>query len=132
MFLKKLSDKEAIAFLSIAERLVLTDGVIDQFEASIIEGFKLEMNVTNKPEKLLWAEAIKILEKASNTIKRSVVVELLSACFVNDDFDQKQVELVSEVQASFGIPNEFIDEASAWVRNIMQLTEKGFNLIEGL
>lgn len=132
MFLKKLSDKEAVAFLSLAEKLVLTDEEIDQFEASIMEGFKSEMNVTSEPEKLPWAEAIEVFNTSSNTIKRAVVVELLSACFVNNDFDQKQVELVSEVQASFGIPKEFIDEASAWVRNIMELTEKGFNLVEGM
>lgn len=132
MFLKKLSDKEAIAFLSLAENIVLTDGEIDQFEDSIMEGFKFEMNVTTEPEKLPWAEAVGIFETASNTIKRSVVVELLSACFANNDFDKKQVGLVSEVQASFGIPKEFIEEASSWVRDIMELTEKGFNLVEGM
>jgi hypothetical protein len=133
MFLSKLNDNEKKAFMSLARKLVLTDNQIDEFEQNVIDGFMTEMVLSKSHTDFpAWDNALLTLANSANSIKRAVIVELLSVCYANNDFDVEQVKLLDEIRVALGIPTNFTAKAKAWVQKILDVTSQGFNLVEGI
>jgi hypothetical protein len=134
MFLKKLTDEEKRAFMVLASNIVLTDDQIDLFEQKVIDGFLEEMGLSTKDfdKDASNKGAVEIFRNSTNATKRAVLIELLSVCFSNDDFDEGQVKHIEEIRAGLGVSQDFVEKASVWVREILELTKAGHLLVEEL
>ena len=134
MFLKKLTDEEKRAFMVLASNIVLTDDQIDLFEQKVIDGFLEEMGLSTKDfDKDASNEvAVGVFRNSSDPTKRAILVELLSVCFSNDDFDEGQAKQLEEIRVGIEVPTEFVEKAKSWVREILDLTKAGHLLVEEL
>lgn len=130
MYLEVLNDKEKIAFISLAKELALSNGIIDSFEAEMINKFLNEMSLVQPISYIEVKDAMDVIKLSKNSTKRRVFIELLSICVCNNDFDTIQKGLIQSIKNDLGLPDEFYEDALTWVNEIKTVIERGIKLVE--
>ena len=97
-----------------------------------MDGFVEEMGIRGDSNLPSREDAVSTLKAATNTVKRSVLAELLSACLVNEDYDRKQVAFVEDISKSLGVPHEYLEKTENWVKRMLHLAKEGQELVAGL
>ncbi|MDR3259731.1 MAG: hypothetical protein LBT51_09020 [Fusobacteriaceae bacterium] len=70
MFLNNLLDDEKKAFLFLANKIILADGVIEDSEIAVLNALTEEMGIPNVKNELSEEECYKILSVSSNKRKK--------------------------------------------------------------
>jgi hypothetical protein len=131
MFLRNLSENEKKAFLTLADRVLKVDNVIAEEELELLRGFAQEMELSDIKCNLPEDEAYNIFGEVENKVKRAVYTELLSLAFVDNTFDEKEMNCLKNIQEKLGLPDDFVKRVQDWLDSYMEKTKEGFRLIEG-
>jgi hypothetical protein len=131
MFLKNLEENEKKAFLFFANKVLRADNIIAEEELAMLGAFAQEMGLIETENNLSEDEAYTILDRTENKTKRAVYTELLSLAFIDNTFEEKEIDCLKNIQEKLGLPDDFIKRANEWLSSYMEKTKEGFNLIEG-
>ncbi|MDD2601017.1 MAG: hypothetical protein PHO37_17630 [Kiritimatiellae bacterium] len=134
MFLYQLGLTEKMAFVQLAKMMVtVDDGKIDDRECNLINVMANEMQVS--VDSILSIE-FNLEQLAgqfkSEPSKRICLMELLSLALVNSEFHEKQKLLLDGLTNIFGISTRELANIDTWVREIMECTNRGLALINGI
>ena len=131
MYLKLLNFEQKTAFISLAKHFFMTDDIFDEFEEKILDRFIDEMNLKEADLALNmgFEESVKSFYDSSPETKRTVMLELLCACFCNNEIDEEQKNLLDQISNKLGMDDEFMDEATRWAKYSTAMVRAGLKLI---
>ena len=131
MFLKNLTltDEEKYSFMVIVHKIIASDGVEDSTEKDLLESFVSELGIHMDNEIKNIQNPVALLAKSSNVKKRSMYIELLSLAFIDGNYDSKEENELMMIQQSFGLPDDFVNDAKIWLAKYMDCVEGGFQLV---
>lgn len=131
MFLKNLTltDEEKYSFMVIVHKIIAADGVEDSTEKDLLESFVSELGIHMDNEIKNIQNPVALLAKSSNVKKRSMYIELLSLAFIDGNYDSKEENELMMIQQSFGLPDDFVNDAKIWLAKYMDCVEGGFQLV---
>ena len=134
MFLYQLNLMEKMAFVQLAKEMVtIDDGKIDDQEYELISIMANEMQVAVDSVLSIEFNLKQLSEEfKSPQSKRICIVELLSLALINSEFHEKQKLLLKSLTNLFRIDNDEVNKIETWVKEIMECTKLGMELINGL
>lgn len=131
MFLNKLTSTEKKAFLSLADALTATDGVLSADEIAMMEQYKQEMNLSIDSDSLpTVSESIKVFKDTSNTVKRQVTFELVALACADKDYSVTEHDWLVQIGEHFGIEITYLDKCKNLVEKLLVLYNEIGHLID--
>jgi hypothetical protein len=107
MFLSVLNEQERKIFGSMIVKIAEVDGEIAEEERELFDNFKTELQVDELDEMDLGlVEAIEILSKSSEVVKRSILLEVVSMVLSDETLSKEEKELVDTIANRFGLDND--------------------------
>ena len=133
MFLYQFNLMEKMAFVQLAKEMVtVDDGKIDEREYGLINVMANEMQVAIESALSIEFDLEQLAgEFKSPQSKRICIAELLSLALVNSAFHEKQKLLLDSLVNLFEMDLEELNEIKAWVRESMDCSVRGTELILG-
>ena len=120
-YIKELSTEEKIVFLKIICRLIKSDGSIDEDEISFLKQTAEFFGVDNSAvlEVIKVADSIDHVAEARKITNRShalqLVKELCALANVDDDLDDKELDIIIDSAHAMNIEDEKIILINRWV-----------------
>lgn len=133
MFLYQLNEKQKEVFLILSDELVNSDDKLDIQELDKLELMRNEMQIsaTFKPRKKEELGSIKDIF-SSKTSKMICLIELVGLAYIDGKFCDKEKEYLKKLCNEAGIPETKIEEVNVWVKQMLDLTYKGTELINSI
>lgn len=104
MFLFELSKDQARAFMRVVSEFVSIDNKVKKEEKSIIDKYISKLEVSKEEiDGLSHKEAMEILDKSEEKIKKMVYFELLGVALIDGDYENSEVDFLEEVAEEFKI-----------------------------
>jgi uncharacterized membrane protein YebE (DUF533 family) len=128
MFLKDLTDAEKKAFVCLANKIVVADGVVSAGEKAFMDNLDVELGLPAGTAALPEAESFKVAAAAAPNKKRAFYVELFSLVAA-DGVDAKEKVCMKEIQTKLGLADAFVTEAEDWLAGYLESMRKGFALV---
>lgn len=128
MFLNGFSDSEKRAFLCFADNLILADGVITDEETAYRTALAQEVGLPPETTLLSEEESFKIAGNASEQVKKSIYMELLSLVKA-DTHGEPEEAYMKKVQSRLGLSGAYRAEAEVWLTDYLAIVQKGYSLI---
>jgi uncharacterized tellurite resistance protein B-like protein len=131
MWLSALQTDQRKALLGLAHNVVVSDGLLDPNEESMLDEFKreMELNPSFEPEYL----ELSGIENTFDSRKSRLIalLNLLRLSYVDGAFEIEEECLLKEVSQVFGVSEEDFLLLDNWVRRLHALEEEGRNLLRG-
>lgn len=132
MWLSSLTDAQRDALLGLAHNVVVSDGLLDPGEESMMDEFRREMAVhPSTPSEYISLDEI----EGVFTSRRSrfiAVLNLLRLSYSDGAFDIEEECLLRQIAEVFGITDHEFQALDAWVRKLQDLeAEANFLMHEG-
>jgi len=131
MFLNVLSNEERISFAQLLFEVAHADGHFTVDEELQIDVYLTEMGIGREViegKHLAISELIQKLAMASESVRRSVYIELVALVFADGDYSSNEKEIIEEMQAAFSFTDQFREEVISWVNEITPIYLKGYAL----
>ena len=104
MLLFELNKDEARAFMRVVYEFISIDNKVKREEKSIIDKYTSKLNVNKEDiEGFSHKEAIDVLDKSEEKIKKMVYFELLGIALIDGDYENSEVDFLEEVAEKFNI-----------------------------
>ncbi|MDA1077301.1 MAG: hypothetical protein O3A63_21520 [Proteobacteria bacterium] len=129
MWLSSLSSTQRDALLGLAHNVVVSDGLLDPNEESMIDEFRREMELNlNEESEYLELEGI---DGIFDTRKARVIalLNLLRLSYVDGAFEIEEECLLKEVSSAFGLADDEFLLLDNWVRRLISLEEEAHRLM---
>lgn len=110
MYLSTLSNEEKALFLGLAYDLATIDGDYSEAEQITINGYCQEMQIVFDKSKMVKAidNIVETLcKQASDRVKRIVVFEAIGLAMADNNYDDKEREVIYQMAYAFGLGNDF-------------------------
>lgn len=133
MLLMKLSDEIKKYYLNLSLCLAKADGIFSDTEKKLIDAQCAEMGIgNNRYEEDHTYDDIckKIKDKATNSEKKIIFIELISLALVDEEFVDEEKKFIEQIREMLGIPKEVSEQAVNIVSNIISYTKTLENFIE--
>ena len=129
MWLATLSDAQRTALMGLAHNVVVSDGLLDPNEESMLSEFRREMSL-NLAEEVEYLE-LEGIERIFDTRSSRVVVllNLLRLSYSDGAFEIEEECLLKEISAAFNIGDEEFLLLDNWVRRLVGLEEEARSLM---
>lgn len=129
MWLSSLSAKQRDALLGLAHNVVVSDGLLDPNEESMLDEFKREMAV--KPEVVSdYLELDGIGDIFDSRRSRIVaILNLLHLSYADGAFEIEEECLLKEVARAFGIDEDDFRGMDSWVKRLVALEQEARRLM---
>ena len=131
MWLSALQTDQRKALLGLAHNVVVSDGLLDPNEESMLDEFKreMELNPSFEPEYLELSGIENTFD--SRRSRLIALLNLLRLSYVDGAFEIEEECLLKEVSQVFGVSEEDFLLLDNWVRRLHALEEEGRNLLRG-
>jgi tellurite resistance protein len=129
MWLSSLSDQQRQALLGLAHNVVVSDGLLDPNEESMLAEFKREMNLNpNLEGEYLELEGI---ERIFDSRRSRVIalLNLLRLSYSDGAFEIEEECLLKEISRTFSVANEEFLLLDNWVKRLKGLEEEAESLM---
>ena len=104
MLLFELSKDQARAFMRVVSEFISIDNKVKKEEKSIIDKYISKLEVSKEEiDGLSHKEAMEILDKSEEKIKKMVYFELLGVALIDGDYENSEVDFLEEVAEEFKI-----------------------------
>lgn len=104
MLLFELNKDEARAFMRVVSEFVRIDNKVKREEKSIIDKYISKLDVSKEEiEGFSHKEAIEVLDKSEDKIKKMVYFELLGVALIDGDYENSEVDFLEEIAEKFNI-----------------------------
>lgn len=129
MWLSSLSAKQRDALLGLAHNVVVSDGLLDPNEETMLDEFKREMAV--KPEVVSdYLELDGIGDIFDSRRSRIVaILNLLHLSYADGAFEIEEECLLKEVARAFGIDEDDFRGMDSWVKRLVALEQEARRLM---
>ncbi|MEM7217493.1 MAG: hypothetical protein AAF515_03950 [Pseudomonadota bacterium] len=130
MWLSSLSERQRKALLGLAHNVVVSDGILDPNEESMLDEFKREMSLNPSIEvDYLELEGI---EEVFDTRRSRVValLNLLRLSYSDGAFEIEEECLLKEISQAFGLGDEEFLLLDNWVKRLVGLEAEARALME--
>ena len=129
MWLSSLSSDQRKALLGLAHNVVVSDGLLDPNEETMLDEFKREMELN--PE--LQSEYLELggIEQVFDSRRSRTValLNLLRLSYVDGAFEIEEECLLKEVSRAFSITDDEFLLMDNWVKRLMALEDEAQNLM---
>ena len=119
MFLQHLNERQAAAFLYIAECVAAADGKIKYPEITKISSFFKQLNPHITPEECSVDTAGTIFDTSKARV--AALLELLVLAHTDHDYHASEQDLIRSVSDAFGFSRETLDQMTVWAARHAQL-----------
>ena len=120
MFLNLLSDDQKVAFASLAEMMIESDGIVVGREAATLGALLGEMGMCDAPDSGGASVADLAALFADRRSKVVAVLELVGLGYSDTSFSGTERSLVSEVAREMAVGAEDLARVEAWVQGHLQ------------
>lgn len=132
MFLRNLEDDERLAFLELASRAAVADGVIQQEEAEMMAVFRAECGMDEQEYPLSGMSVADACAKLATPLARRVaLLELLAMVLADGVEHPAEHALIKQVMAEMGLASPVLTASADWVRKLHGLYREGAALLDG-
>lgn len=121
MFLHLLNPQEKSAFLTLAQLLIESDGIIAEQEAEMLRRMADEMEISTDIDVSL-SEVLAIATFQSQRAKDAAMLELIGLAYADDSFAPEEHVFINRVATGFAISQVRFMEMDAWVGEVKSLT----------
>jgi len=129
MWLSTLSDAQRTALMGLAHNVVVSDGLLDPNEETMLGEFRREMSL-NQCEELDYLE-LDGIEKIFDTRRSRMValLNLLRLSYSDGAFEIEEECLLKEISTAFKVADEEFLLLDNWVRRLVGLEEEAQSFI---
>lgn len=124
MWLSSLSEEQRRALLGLAHNVVVSDGLLDPNEESMLNEFKREMALSPATE----ADYLELdgIDRVFTTrrVRTVAMLNLLRLCYVDGAFEIEEECVLKDVAAAFGIDDGQFLLMNNWVKRLVGLEEE--------
>ncbi|MBK1679435.1 hypothetical protein [Rhodocyclus tenuis] len=128
MYLNRLTNGEKVAFYSLAHAVAAAHEGISLEEKALLEATLHEMKIPQPQQILSVAEAVSRFE--SDETRRIALLELMLIAMIDDDFDDAEQTVMSEVLKGFNFNENHVERAAAWAESLAALFRSGQRFIQ--
>lgn len=130
MYLTMLNKKYHKLFLQLAYNSLLVDGIVAEEEIQIFENLKTEVKLNNfEPKEVDSFTLITKLKESDLQDKKIMIIEVLGILLCDDDFAEKEQELIKLIGKVWEISAKFIEETIEWVNNFNTIINYGHSMV---
>ncbi|MBK8327487.1 MAG: hypothetical protein IPL02_11020 [Moraxellaceae bacterium] len=96
----------------------------------MVTGYSLLMGIDpNTPNNANGEEIIQFFSEKPDIIKRAVFLETLGLVESDSIFHPEEDKLIKKMADSFGFSTSYIDDARVWIKEMLPLYYRGFELL---
>ena len=129
MFFPLLNQEEKEHCLSLLIYAAGCDGHYHFKEKNLVTGYSLLMGINpSTPTNPNGDEIIQYFSQKTDLIKRAVFLETVGLVESDNIYHPEEDKLIIKLANSFGFSTSYIDEARAWVKEMLPLYYRGFEL----
>lgn len=127
----QLEAKEKFAFLQLSHYIARVDGEFGQREEEIIESYCLGMGIENSSsfDEENFSLELTLKQFKSVQSKRIAVLALMVLIHIDDHFDIKEYEAVSQIMQLFGLDMSELKQFSSMGKSYSALHEQAMHLV---
>lgn len=129
MWLSSLSDRQRDALLGLAHNVVVSDGLLDPNEETMLDEFKREMAL--KPDVVsdyLELDGIDAIFD-SRRARTVAILNLLHLSYADGAFEIEEECLLKELAETFGMSGDDFRRLDDWVRRLVALEDEARQLM---
>lgn len=128
MFISNLTTTQQSIFLTLANNLIQSDGILAPQEAVLIASIKSQM-----PSNITAADYT--LDSLANFFpgkkeKASTLLELIGLGHADDDFDASEKDFIKQICTSFKITSDELNEMQSWVVRQLSIVRQANEFME--
>ena len=129
MWLASLSDSQRDALLGLAHNVVVSDGVLDPNEESMLTEFKLEMGLSaDHAAEYLELDGIEQVFDSRRS-RFIALLNLLRLSYSDGAFEIEEECTLKEISSLFGVTDEEFLLLDNWVKRLVGLQEEALSLM---
>jgi len=129
VWLASLSKDQQIAFLGLAHNVIVSDGLLDPNEESMLTEFKLEMGLpVDKEVDYLELDGIDVVFDARRA-RRVALLNLLRLSYSDGAFEIEEECVLKEISRVFGVSDDEFLLLDNWVKRLVGLEEEALSLM---
>lgn len=133
MFLEELNLKERKNFLELAHYAIMLDGKMEVEEGNMFNKFRIELQL-NEEEYPVEGKAIGTVIKefgaSKKRIKKVALFELWGILLADDNFGEKQEQLVEDIKKEWNFRDYESNKMKRWVQDFKELIIEAYSFME--
>jgi len=129
MFISNLSTKQQSVFLSLAKRLIASDGNIAPDETALLETIQQQMPSGVSPSDTALDTLSTVFECKKS--KASMLLELLGLAHADQDYHATEKEFMQQVASACGVSENELRDMESWVVRQLALVSEAVQFMEG-
>ena len=129
MWLSSLNPHQRTTLLGLASNVVVSDGLLDPNEESMLDEFKREMSLSPTEDvEYLELEGIEAVfdDRRSQMV---ALLNLLRLSYSDGAFEIEEECLLKEISQAFEVPDAEFQLLDNWVKRLVGLEEEALNLM---
>lgn len=129
MWLSSLNPRQRTTLLGLAYNVVVSDGLLDPNEESMLDEFKREMSLSPTEDvEYLELEGIEAVfdDRRSRMV---ALLNLLRLSYSDGAFEIEEECLLKEISQAFEVPDAEFQLLDNWVKRLVGLEEEALNLM---
>lgn len=105
MFLKELSNNEAMCFLNLVSIFAKVDNKFTKEEKVLLEEYREELGILDEEIKPMeYEDVIKELKDSSDRARNIIYFELVGVALVDGEYKVEEIDFLEKVSAEFDVP----------------------------
>ena len=129
MWLDSLSGDQRTALLGLAHNVVVSDGLLDPNEESMLSEFKREMSLSESAEgEYLELDGIETVFD-TRRVRVIALLNLLRLSYSDGAFEIEEECLLKEISRAFGVSDTEFALLDNWVRRLVSLEDEALTLM---
>lgn len=129
MWLSSLNPRQRTALLGLAHNVVVSDGLLDPNEESMLDEFKREMSLSPTEEvEYLELDGIETVFDSRKS-RMIALLNLLRLSYSDGAFEIEEECLLKEISQTFEVPDADFQLLDNWVKRLVGLEEEALNLM---
>ncbi len=129
MWLASLSESQRTALLGLAHNVVVSDGLLDPNEETMLDEFKREMSLSSTEEvEYLELDGIEAIFDSRRS-RMIALLNLLRLSYSDGAFEIEEECVLKEISQAFEVPDAEFHLLDNWVKRLVSLEEEALNLM---
>jgi len=129
VWLSSLNPRQRTALLGLAHNVVVSDGLLDPNEESMLDEFKREMSLSPTEEvEYLELDGIETVFDSRKS-RMIALLNLLRLSYSDGAFEIEEECLLKEISQTFEVPDADFQLLDNWVKRLVGLEEEALNLM---
>ncbi len=124
MYLNKLSDEQRLAFLSISQKLINADGILDRREQNAIDMMRIEMGLYEEAKLPTGSieDIVSVFDSKSSKVYS--FIEWLALSYADNNFSGEEQKILRAIAVLFELNESKATELENWVISYNDLIKK--------